>query len=298
MNTSIDATAARLSSILPVDVNLLSNSDLQWQAQLLANYSGHVFVSKRVDSSSDNSTQTIIEASLAILALRAEVSDCKNQCSMLVSDNKRLEAEMEQMEDSFRVERIQLLQTKYRPRHSESDAKRGTSRGSSRNSKSGPSSNFHGDKPPGFDSIGPHSTYGYHRVSSVQPHRNHSSPSDLDWPVLNDKSAEIAAQKQRLFDEEDLDLRNQKEELAKISQRQFKCGICLEDQPEDSLARLEPCGHSFCRMCVRHYVDSKLREHRFPILCPTCTTETRNGEPSGAFIMLKHDLVNVPTDHF
>jgi hypothetical protein len=54
----------------------------------------------------------------------------------------------------------------------------------------------------------------------------------------------------------------------------------LDDQPEDFVARLDPCGHSFCRTCIKDYVGAKLKEHRFPILCPVCITEGDKNHPS------------------
>ncbi|TFY82539.1 hypothetical protein EWM64_g1474 [Hericium alpestre] len=48
---------------------------------------------------------------------------------------------------------------------------------------------------------------------------------------------------------------------------------------EDSVARLEPCGHEFCRGCVRDYVKAKIEEHRFPVLCPICVVGKGKTEP-------------------
>jgi len=98
LNTSIHRTAARLKEIFPVDRRLLSDSDMQWQAQLLANYSGHIFVSKGTKQSPAHFTQTVVESSLAILALRAEVSDLKLRLSILTSENERLQAEVQTTE--------------------------------------------------------------------------------------------------------------------------------------------------------------------------------------------------------
>jgi len=41
----------------------------------------------------------------------------------------------------------------------------------------------------------------------------------------------------------------------------------------ESVARMDSCHHPFCRQCFTEYTRSKIREHRFPILCPTCTTQ-------------------------
>ena len=69
-----------------------SDNDLQWQAQLLANFSGHILVSSGQIPVA--LTQTVTECSLTILALCAEVSDLKLQHSVLISENKRLESEL------------------------------------------------------------------------------------------------------------------------------------------------------------------------------------------------------------
>jgi len=79
--------------------------------------------------------------------------------------------------------------------------------------------------------------------------------------------------------EEDRRLRAQRDELAKNAQRQFQCGVCFEEQPQDSVARLDPCGHCFCRDCIRGHVGSKLAENRYPILCPVCMSKKGKGAP-------------------
>jgi hypothetical protein len=60
--------------------------------------------------------------------------------------------------------------------------------------------------------------------------------------------------------------------------RLFECGICMEEMPDDSIARPDPCGHAFCRECLRGHVTARLDEHRFPILCPTCTAGKGKGK--------------------
>jgi hypothetical protein len=52
----------------------------------------------------------------------------------------------------------------------------------------------------------------------------------------------------------------------------FECGVCMETLPEDYVTLLDPCGHKFCRVCIRNYVCSKLTDRCFPILCPVCMT--------------------------
>jgi hypothetical protein len=70
----------------------------------------------------------------------------------------------------------------------------------------------------------------------------------------------------------------QRAKLSKSTQRLFECGICMEEMPNDSIARPDPCGHAFCRECLRGHVTARLNEHRFPILCPTCTAGKGKGK--------------------
>jgi hypothetical protein len=86
-------------------------------------------------------------------------------------------------------------------------------------------------------------------------------------------SRQLAAMLQRQFDEEDHLLVAERAELlaAAEQQRVFDCGVCLDTLPEELIARIDPCGHSFCRECIRGFVVSQIESRRFPVLCPTCT---------------------------
>jgi len=67
----------------------------------------------------------------------------------------------------------------------------------------------------------------------------------------------------------------------------FECRVCMEKQPEDYVTLLDPCGHKFCRPCIKNYVRSKLTDHCFPILCPVCMT----GRPEGNIGMVTNVIV-------
>ncbi|KAG8937587.1 hypothetical protein FRC03_008032 [Tulasnella sp. 419] len=46
----------------------------------------------------------------------------------------------------------------------------------------------------------------------------------------------------------------------------------MDTHPEDSVAKIDPCAHKFCRLCIKSYVVSKIQEKAYPILCPLCIT--------------------------
>lgn len=229
LNTSIRRTAAHLKRILPVDRRLLSDRSLQWEAQLLANFSGHTFVSRKPDIFPEHTIQTITESSLAILALRAEVSDLKLQISVLTSENKRLATAKQE------GERLDQWANPFK--HYNSPSGRWT-RALIGNAVAGPS-----------------------RVAD-----RHSAKSIASWS------------KEPGSDKKDWRARK-KSPTPKITRRHFECRICMEEHIEDNVARIDSCGHSFCRDCVKEYVGFKLGENRFPILCPVCMTEHEEREP-------------------
>jgi len=65
---------------------------------------------------------------------------------------------------------------------------------------------------------------------------------------------------------------------TKGKEKVFECCICMDEMPVDSIARIDSCGHTFCRDCLRGHVKARLEERRFPILCPTCTADEGKGK--------------------
>jgi chromosome segregation ATPase len=84
------------------------------------------------------------------------------------------------------------------------------------------------------------------------------------------------------FDEEIHRLRTQRDRFLRNTQPLVTCGVCMDKHPEDYITPLDPCGHKFCRDCIKNHIGAKLEEHGFPILCPVCTAEGDNGDPGGA----------------
>ncbi|KAL6309201.1 hypothetical protein BKA93DRAFT_425367 [Sparassis latifolia] len=281
LSSSIRDTAVILSDILPVDSHLLSHGDLQWQAQLLANCSGHIFVSRGLLSTSADLTQTVIETSLTLLALRAEVNDLKSQQSELAAENKRLLTEMEIMADEHVKERRRLSSSNWSYRDGYG---RSPSSWADQATAWPPSSTSGGGDPSHSAWTSPshsHSQRGATQYGLGGDPNRHTVARQMECRStgLDCTDAETAAEQQRRFDEEDYLLRLQLSELAKIAPRSFKCGVCFDEQPEDSVCRLDPCGHSFCRECIRSYVSAKIDEHRYPVFCPICMVERDNGNP-------------------
>ena len=116
ISPSIEGTARRLTELLPtID---LQDSLLQWQAQLLGNYSGHVFVPHGVEMSTPTLWQGVLESSLAQLSIRTEVADLLSQNDLPKNEQQRLESEIEEAQvQSRQQERGALESSAFNPRY-------------------------------------------------------------------------------------------------------------------------------------------------------------------------------------
>jgi len=55
----------------------------------------------------------------------------------------------------------------------------------------------------------------------------------------------------------------------------------MDEIPANLIARIDSCGHAFCRECLRGHVTARLDERKFPVLCPTCTCPVTKGKGKG-----------------
>ncbi|CAL1701269.1 unnamed protein product [Somion occarium] len=371
---SLDHAATYLGSLLRYDPHLLADSNMQWQAQLLANYSGHVFVSKRTLVEPTDLMHAVVDSSLEVLVLKAEVAELKQQNESLRADNRRLENKAADLElqtghllDSLRSARkssqplssvtpthvhsepwrtnpwnasASLASTSaraLRDSHSSSSVKLSSSSSGSSQSTSKskgklvmktteerddddvafatriqlewmeedtdketstppPAKKQHTDSPPRSSKSTGKGKGKYVMRAEDELDDNdeaYATRLQIQWmqDPTEDPSIKLAIQKQSEFEEEDRRLRAQMKALQEAVPQPavFKCGICLEEESEYMIARIEPCGHAFCRDCVRSYLQSKLGEHRFPILCPSCTADKKTSDPGTQQIGLSED---------
>jgi len=108
---------------------------------------------------------------------------------------------------------------------------------------------------------------------SISPPRGPTPPLLLDHDLL------VLKELQKQFDDEDSYLRNERAALATVQPLMFTCAVCTDEYPEDFVARVPDCDHGFCRDCLKTYAVSKLKEHRFPIMCPSCVADGTGKQP-------------------
>ena len=302
-STSIESTARTLSDILPpMDESIFDSSDFQWQAQLLANCSAHVYVGRHRRKDHE---EAIVQSSLAILTLRVQISELKRENETLGSDKQQLQSEVDRLRASVRQEQMRAKReaSSFAPVAFASRAL-GRSFGFISHAVAGPSRipgayDRSADIPSTatLQSSCPSSAISTSGAQSIfadnpppVPFKAPPTYEDLD---LEDKSstdsddlwmqtAYAARELQNEFDSEDQRLRQEHAYLARFIQSTFQCSICMDDLPEDDIAKVDDCVHTMCRSCLRMYISSKIQEHRYPILCPMCTISTESKvQPGG-----------------
>ncbi|KAG9307908.1 hypothetical protein JVU11DRAFT_12952 [Chiua virens] len=211
---------------------------------------GHVFVPRASFHDPRAGAESLILSSLTLLSLREELEE-------LTRDNEDLKGKRQGLERNILSLEVQLEEEKAK-------AKRAStwSSWSSKPSKPKPS------------------------VVLKQGFRsNHSSyfAGERDNPARSmdeiDPEMQFALQLQATFDAEHELLLKQKNDLIQTAQRQYHCGVCLDDFPEDDAVRISACGHEICRDCAQGHVCTKIEEHRFPVLCPVCMADHKNNNP-------------------
>ena len=257
-STSIEGTARRLTELLRI-VDLPDS----WQAKLLAKYSGHVFVPHDVKTSTLVLPHAVLEPGLAQLSIQAGLSELRSQNILPKSELQRLESEIEA------VGSPQQKRVTQRQHHQIG-------------SSSGPPKYF--DRPsaqPRHFSPPPSYTASTSTFNPFDPDFLSAASSSVRAPppIPPWNCDDSAMRLQHKFNKEDRALSAQHAELA--NPKAFVCGICLEEMPDDSIVRLDHCGHTFCRECLRGHVTTRLSERRFPILCPTCTASNGTGKGKG-----------------
>lgn len=311
-STSIDSIAEYLDNLLAIDKKILSDHSLQWQTQLLASFSGLLFVAKatRFDNDAIEAERAMVESSLAILALQAEVTELKSQNAAFKRDIQAAE---------FKAEEERL--NSYKLSSSSQSSKKNpepmwmpaSTRKKHRKKKNQKSSSTPTDHRPSLSSpirqltparlnivLGPPAPVIYYSGELADwpplPSRKRETPAELyatprssstpssrtpTTPVAPDDNLVVLRGLQQEFDDEDSRLRTEREALARAQRLTFTCAICRDEFPEDFLARVPGCGHGFCRECLRMYAESRLEEHRFPIPCPTCVADDTGKESGG-----------------
>ena len=311
INSDIRLTAAYLSDLLAYDENLLNDPSLQWQAQLLGYFSGHILLPLKEEPST---TEVLLESSMALLSSYADVAKEKARVSELCEKVNELERQ-----HRFLEERTKHLERRRREDYEQYQKNINSyvqERGKEHNSQrqrylfSSPTSSFStspqvqgGEE--GWNLVkrlrnskekGTSSNHGsYSQVQSYASAVSNDSRSDAPLPSTSswhqnssmpggftnltastsnfDRDLAIAMELQRKYEEEDEQLANQREMLQTMEPDPFECLICFDKYPQDSVARVGGCEHQFCRGCLRGHAKTKISERRFPISCPSCVAD-------------------------
>ncbi|KZT12603.1 uncharacterized protein LAESUDRAFT_739975 [Laetiporus sulphureus 93-53] len=306
---SVVAAASYLAELFSYDDRLLMDSSVQWQAQLLAHFSAHIFTARDTMGTTAELAEAVLEASLEVLNLRARVLELESHAGDLEVENTQLSEDVTRLEDDIMELKAKNLRNDSRLRKSEGAANGELIPPAAHctNNLSSISEKVRGKMPAipterasqssprsyGLNDRSAKPWNGGSRQASSRTGLNCSSsdePMDMDdftvaailltqADQLKDADAMYAAEQQRKFDEEDHYLKRQMHDLKYTALDVFECGICFDQFNRDVVAEVEPCGHRFCRECARNYAVSKVEGHRYPIPCPLCMGDKARKDP-------------------
>lgn len=293
--TSATDIAEYLFDILPLGEKLPNNATLptglQWQAQLLSAVRADFFQhsGKDVRMSAD-AERALMSASCSILRMELDSEQLRSECASLKTENKRLHDEAE----FLFVQKNELTYGEALDRSTSLVARKDSkNKGKARNLKNPLLESTPGASSSGSRKVGQHPVQcpndpricvGSQRSQSfdTEPTTKGARSKRIHRGVgmyrCDDNDLDHALQLQRdLLAEEDL-LSAQTEAL-RISYGTFECGVCFDEISRDSIVQMDECTHPFCHTCALAYVQTRIGEHRYPILCPSCISE---GDGKGA----------------
>ncbi|KAI0663238.1 hypothetical protein C8Q70DRAFT_501360 [Cubamyces menziesii] len=282
---SSTSVARYLAELLKYDESLLREQGLQWQAQLLTQCSGDIFVASDAVLNDKGWAEVALDASLQVVSLRAQVRERESQTQELTNEKQRMQAEITSLErDLLRIDNL-LQRERAKVEHYKQqmatlrDASKLASQWETRGTT--PQTGYSFWRPRrsastagtnnAFAPLGTPIPPSPPLVPKPEPKPEPTEPiSDVDL---------VALELQLAFNEENEQLEAQMRELQRIQPKFFDCKICFEQHQEDNVAIVHPCEHAYCRACLLSYAASKIEEHRYPILCPTCTADPQGNAP-------------------
>lgn len=269
-------TSDYITSLLQIEQSLFFGS-LQWEAQLLSHYSGHIFLARNSDDGKMDDMGSMYDANMEVLKLKSRLLDADEISRGLRNEISALYGQLAKLADTPVVKHAHEAENPFRRRETEGPRK-------SRSPVAGPSNYFDASVKHGSSSSKELSRYN-NRQSFSGSKTDHDEAGLGDWQRTElgreQSDWEVARRAQEELDREHIELISQMDRLKGMAQVLFECPICFETHPEDFVAQIDACRHKLCRNCMKRFMTSKLEEHRYPILCPICQTTENVKDPGG-----------------
>jgi hypothetical protein len=228
------------------------------QAEFLSSFTAYRLVRRSDGANSAILTEALLKSSLTLLSLKEEAVHLRSRSSTLTSDNKRMEAKLEERKKRCEEQRRTI-------ENSESWAITGGS----------VTPNSHALRPYTPPASRSHSAFGTR--STADDH--------LSRVVLPERDdLEYAMSLQLEFDEENLVLVAERDLAIQDAERTFVCNTCYRNHSYDSVMLMNPCEHTFCPACLRTHVVRELNERHFPVQCPACILNPIPGRELGGLL--------------
>ncbi|PIL36988.1 hypothetical protein GSI_00680 [Ganoderma sinense ZZ0214-1] len=269
---SIRSTAEYLSELLRYDERLLSDSTVQWQAQLLAHCSGDIFVARANGPTSSQWAEIALDASLEVLKLRARVRSLETDNESLESDKRQLNDEISKLDDKVLELDDELVRLK--AKHERLRSSKHHNAGSSTHSFTSTRSQV------AQTPLGTPSTRTEVSASNAPSNRRAAQVQPMSHASNYHASDAFAMELQRAFDAENRQLKQQMKRLRETQPAFFDCELDdaavqqlglnekqYEIFNEMQMARFSTIIH--CRKCLNTiFVDKGEYQEVQEIVCP------------------------------
>ncbi|KAG5646405.1 hypothetical protein DXG03_003455 [Asterophora parasitica] len=228
LNSSVDSAAAYLAKLFRVEKSSSSGAgnSFQWQMELMQQFCGHILVSKRNNGDAVHLTQTLLESSMKILALTAELANLKNENSILTVDLQKTNE--------------RLIDMQARSKQDEASKPNGT------NGRPSFVKGWRKKKPPS------------NAVASTSAQALDTRPRESDHTMALRLQEEFAMEEQLRYVEEDRRLSAERMTLSRTQQTFFtfdhSLPLALSAMDSDSSSRLE----RLVNQCKSNDVDVKV----------------------------------------
>lgn len=309
------AAASYLAELMAFDPALLAERGVQWQAQLLGHFSGHIFLAPPDAPDARSWEDAALEASLQLLSARAAATTRENELQSEITALRLLldTSSIQEVRKRKTTRTIPLppspdLGSRPQPRKDGiiSDLfERG-----SRAFTSGENASSISREPSGSKARSPvtsratsHSraaSYGGDLGARANGSAAQASTSSAArWtPIIQEPIRPPTTRPSHVAGKtrpRSVTTQHATGHLAAVpvwscevratirrddSTSTFRCGVCFDNHTLEDVAEVSECGHRYCRDCLHRYVVAQVEARVYPMKCPSCMVNT-NDEHSG-----------------
>ncbi|KAG9018935.1 hypothetical protein FRB90_008128 [Tulasnella sp. 427] len=273
--------AGYLSQLLTVDGGLmLSTSEMQWQAQLLSQYSAHILMAQQVDEpfTQHQAEMEVFQACLRTIEAKAAFNELKSRMDALEERYRKEKKEKKKAEEELVLVRAQLDSATVALEEAWKVAEEQPPSAISPSSRKGKEK----EVIPDDDEI----EYVEEEWSADEGLPNHHHAHELSASIPTEMLPPASPTRAMQQDTGQASSSSAKAPTVNSIDRdaELAAALALEFVEEDRLLEKQFSQILSPTPCIAKHVRQKIKDLRFPIVCPVCETERSVADPSRGVI--------------